>query len=215
MNEPTAQVIAIGRLAGERGLLWGTGGNLSVRLDAEHLLITGTGTTLDALTADQLVACEIDAQREQTDGAASSEIQVHRRIYQRRPDVNAVIHVSPFFTTLACCAAVQLPTDLIPESVLYLKQIARIPYVEPGTDQLGRAVAEALGPDGTCVLMGNHGSVTVGADLAEALRRAETLEFLARMVVQAQAAGLSLTGIGDEAANSLCESVYGRRTAGD
>lgn len=211
MMDSTDQLIAIGRIAGERGLLWGTGGNLSVRRDVSHLLITGTGTTLDALQPDQFVSCQIDAQREQTDRSASSEIQVHRRIYQRRPDVHAIIHVSPFFTTLACCAEVDLPTDLIPESVLYLKRIARIPYVEPGTDALGLAVAEALGSDGTCVLMGNHGSVTVGTDLAEALRRAETLEFLARLVVQAQTARLPLTGIGEEAAGQLRRSVYGTR----
>ncbi|HLI52606.1 MAG TPA: class II aldolase/adducin family protein [Thermomicrobiaceae bacterium] len=210
MSNSAGELIAIGRLAGERGLLWGTGGNLSLRLDETRLLISGTGTTLDALTPDQLVACEIDAQREQTDPSASSEIQVHRRIYQQRPEVNAVIHVSPFYTTLACCTEIELPTDLIPESVLYLKRIARIPYVEPGTDRLGQAVAEALGPDGTCVLMGNHGSVTAGGDLAEALRRAETLEFLARMVVQARAAGLTLTGIGEQAAGQLRESVYGK-----
>jgi len=203
-----AELIVTGRLAGLRGLLWGTGGNLSARLDGERFLITATGTTLDALTPEDLVVCEVEGSRADTPRTASSEVQVHRRIYQRRSDVASVIHLSPFYATLVACQEVALPTDLIPESILYLREIARIPYVAPGTDALGVAVAEALG-EGTTVLMGNHGPVTVGANPAEALRRMETVEFLARLVVTAGAAGIVLRGVGSTAAEALRRSVYG------
>lgn len=203
-----ADLIAAGRLAGQRGLLWGTGGNLSLRVDGERFLITATGTTLDALAPEGLIACHVAGAREDTPRSASSEVQVHRRIYQRREDVRAVIHLSPFYATLVACADIPLPTDLIPESILYLREVARIPYVEPGTDALGVAVAEALG-EGTTVLMGNHGPVTVGASLAEALRRMETVEFLARLVVTAGSAGIGLRGVGSETAGALRRSVYG------
>lgn len=208
IDDAHTAIIEAGRLAGQRGLLWGTGGNLSLRLSDDRFLITGRGTTLDALMPEQLVECAVEAELHETDPAASSEVQVHRRSYQRRPDVGSVVHLSPPFTTLACCADIDLPIDFIPESILYLGRIARIPYIQPGTDELGLAVAEALG-DGTTVLMGNHGGVTVGVDLPEALRRAETLEFLARMVVQARASRILLSGVGPEAAGSLRRSVYG------
>lgn len=197
-----------GRLAGARGLLWGTGGNLSARLGDDDFLITGRGTTLDRLAPDDLVQCAVDADREATSPAASSEVQLHRRVYQRRPDVRCVLHLSPPYATLAACTGLSLPHDLIPEAALYLGPIARIAYVLPGTDELGLAVSSALG-HGAAVLMGNHGATTVGATIVEALRRMETLEFLARLVITARSAGLDLDTIGPEATTALRHSVYG------
>lgn len=207
-QEPIATLIEIGRLAGERGLLWGTGGNLSLRTAPDRFLVTATGTRLEALSPDDLVVCPVAGGPSVRPPRASSEIQVHRRIYQRRPDVGSVIHLSPPYSTLVACTDLELPLDLNPEAVLYLDAVGRAPYVEPGSDELGQAVAGALG-DGAAVLMANHGSVTVGRDAWEAFRRAETLEFLARLVVTARAAGLPLAGIGPAAASALRER-YGR-----
>ncbi|HET9015305.1 MAG TPA: class II aldolase/adducin family protein [Thermomicrobiaceae bacterium] len=203
-----AELIAIGRLAGQRGLLWGTGGNLSARLDDERFLISATGTTLDALTPEDLVLCAVEGTRADGPENASSEIQVHRHLYRRRADVRAVLHLSPLYATLASCADLALPTDLIPESILYLGDVARIPYVPPGSDTLGMAVAAALN-EGAAVLMGNHGPVTVGTTPAEALRRMETVEFLARLVLTAGSARITVRGVGATAAEALRHSVYG------
>uniref|UniRef100_A0A831X7N8 Class II aldolase/adducin family protein n=1 Tax=Thermorudis peleae TaxID=1382356 RepID=A0A831X7N8_9BACT len=205
---PREDLIALGRLAGRRGFLWGTTGNVSVRRSEAHFLITERGTTLDQLDAQNLVLCPLRGGPGEPP-EASSEIQLHRHIYQRRPDVRCVIHLSPLYTTMVACTDLELPTDLVPETVRYLGEIARVPYIQPGTDELGRAVAEALGDDRYVVIMTNHGAVTVGDSSLTAFRRMETLEFLCRMVVMAQAAGLTLRGIGPEAAEALRRSVYG------
>ncbi len=207
-GEIARALIAAGRLAGQRGLLWGTGGNLSARLDGEAFLVTARGAALDLLEPTDLVRCPI------SDGAAlpaeaSSEAPLHRRVYQRRPDAGSVLHLSPPFATLAACADLDLPLDLVPESVLYLRRVARVPYLQPGGEDLARVAAEALAGADAAVLA-NHGAVTVGASAAEALRRMETLEFLARLVVTARGAGLALDGIGEAAAEALRRSVYGR-----
>lgn len=199
---PVAEVFEVGRLAGQRGLLWGTGGNISVRTEDDRFLVTATGTRLENLRSNDLVPCAVHGSPEDRPERCSSEIQVHRRIYQRRPDVRSVIHLSPLYATLVACSGLELPVDLNPEAAIYLGSIGRTPYVEPGTDGLGMAVADALG-DGAAVLMINHGAVTVGDDVWTAFRRMETLEFLAQLVVTARCAGLTLSGIGAEAAAAL------------
>ncbi len=206
-SAPGEELIALGRLAGCRGLLWGTGGNLSVRYSEAHFVITERGTRLDQLDPQNLVLCPLLGEPGQP-AQASSEVQLHRRIYQRRPDVHCVIHLSPLYTTLIACSEQEPPTDLVPETALYLGQIARVPYIRPGTEDLARAVAEALGDDRYVVLMANHGAVTVGDSPLTSFRRMETLEFLCRMVVTARAAGLRLHGMGQQAVAELRRSVY-------
>ncbi len=204
---PHQSLIVLGRLAGSRGYLWGTGGNLSIRRSESHFLITMRGTALDQLDSQDFVLAPLQGgPREPPE--ASTEIQLHRRIYQARADVRCVIHLSPPYTTLVACTDLELPTDLVPETALYLGEIARVPYILPGTDELAQAVASALGEERSVVLMENHGVVAVGETPLEAFRRIEVLEFLCRMVVTARSAGLTLRGIGADAVAALRRS-YG------
>jgi ribulose-5-phosphate 4-epimerase/fuculose-1-phosphate aldolase len=209
---PHQSLIALGRLAGSRGYLWGTGGNLSLRRSESHFLITMRGTALDQLDSQDFVLAPLQGERDEPP-EASTEIQLHRRIYQARPDVRCVIHLSPFYTTLVACTDLELPTDIVPETALYLGEIARVPYIQPGTDELARAVAEALDKERSVVIMANHGVVTVGESPLDAFRRVEVLEFLCRMVVTARSAGLELHRIGPDAVASLRRS-YGVKARG-
>ncbi|MCX7624387.1 MAG: class II aldolase/adducin family protein [Thermomicrobium sp.] len=209
---PHQSLITLGRLAGSRGYLWGTGGNFSVRRSESHFLITMRGTALDQLDSQDFVLAPLQGGPGEPP-EASTEIQLHRRVYQARPDVRCVVHLSPPYTTLVACSEVDLPTDLVPETALYLGEIARVPYIQPGTDELAQAVAQALGKDRWVVLLQNHGVVAVGETPLDAFRRVEVLEFLCRMVVTARCAGLVLHGIGAEAVAALRRS-YGAKARG-
>ncbi|MDW8060921.1 MAG: class II aldolase/adducin family protein [Thermomicrobium sp.] len=199
---PHQSLIALGRLAGSRGYLWGTSGNMSVRRSESHFLITMRGTALDQLDTQDFVLAPLHGEPGEPP-EASTEIQLHRRIYQARPDVRCVIHLSPFYSTLVACTDLALPTDLVPETALYLGEVVRVPYVQPGTDELARAVAEALGKERWVALMANHGVVAVGQSPPDTFRRIEVLEFLCRLMVTARGAGLELQRIGAEAVAAL------------
>lgn len=206
---PHQSLIALGRLAGSRGYLWGTGGNFSLRRSESHFLITMRGTALDQLDTQDFVLAPLQGGPGEPP-EASTEIQLHRRIYQSRPDVRCVIHLSPFYTTLVSCTDLTLPTDLVPEAVIYLGEVARVPYIQPGTDELARAVAEALVPGRWVVIMENHGAVAVGESPLDAFRRIEVLEFLCRMIVTARAASLELRRIGADSVAALRTSYYAK-----
>jgi L-fuculose-phosphate aldolase len=108
------ELIRVGQLLFKRDLTWGTAGNLSARLDANHCLITGTGTVLEDLTEDDFARCEIDGNGYDGPTRPSSELKVHQQVYLARPDAGAVLHASPFFTTLAASANLELNTCLTP-----------------------------------------------------------------------------------------------------
>lgn len=198
----TEEFIATGARIGQRGLLWGTGGNTSVRISDSEFLITSTGSTLDSLNSRDLIECGVFDPEEASDPRASSEVQIHRRIYQRRADAQSILHLSPRWATLAACTGVELPTNLIPETIADLGTIARVSYITPGSDKLANAVASALG-NGTVALLENHGAVTIGATMTEAVRRMETFEFLCRLILMSHTTGLPLRLIDEAEAERL------------
>ncbi len=190
MTSPTpasvASLIAFGSDAFTAGLLSSTCGNASVRLDAETLLISGTGTRVQDLAPDQLSTVRI------ADGAvlagpdASMETSMHRQIYALRPDVGAVLHCqSPAATLLACHKSPPTNLDLIPEVPAYVRRHAYVPWAMAGSEALAASVAGALvDPDVTVVQMTNHGQLICGATPAAVLRRGVFFEFACTLWAQ-------------------------------
>ena len=186
------QLQAAGRYMLDNGLAWGNAGNISARLDANTLLITASGTQLGALADDDLVACPIlGAPGAPAGRKPSKEMPMHRAVYAARPEVNAVLHASPFFSTLIACSAEELPSGWFVEAMYYLERIARVPYCHPGSQALGAAVAEKAG-QANILLLDNHGVLVYDTSLSEALMSMQTLEMVSRMAVTARSANIHL-----------------------
>ena len=190
-----------------RGLTWGTSGNASVRLDDKAFLVTASGTDLGDLGPDNFVTCSLAG-----DGAAgtssgspgqarrpSKEAPMHRAIYALRPEAGAVLHASPFYSTLVACSDVEVPQDWFVEAFYYLEQVARVPYHHPGSQALAGAVAAAAA-GANVLLLENHGVLVHDTTLREALAGLETLEVACRMALAALAAGPGLRPAGPGAA---------------
>ena len=95
MGEPQAareELVQVCRRLYERGLIGGSDGNVSVRIASDRLLVTPSGIAKVDLGPADLVEVSPDGARLAGTRRASSEIEVHLRIYRRRPDVMAVVH---------------------------------------------------------------------------------------------------------------------------
>ncbi len=189
MSEPELreQMCEMGRRLWQRDLIGATEGNLSVRLSADSLLCTPSGLSKGHLQPPDLVVISLDG--EVLKGSApSSEIKLHLRIYEKRPDCMAVIHAHPPVATGFALAGESIPDNLLPEAAMVLGPVALAPFAMPGTDEAPDSI-EPLLADHKTILLSHHGAVTMGNSLLDAFNRMETLERVARIVLTARVLG--------------------------
>jgi L-fuculose-phosphate aldolase len=191
---PTATdaIIESGRRLGARGLISAAEGNLSVRLDAERLLVSPSGRRKDELDPDDLVVVRLghpaagqeSAARSRSGLAASSDLRIHLAVHAARPDIGAVAHAHlPASMALTLAGEVPDPSAL-PETAVLLPRLPYLPFGEMGSAELAARIAAALTeppePYATAVLLERHGAVAVGPTLAAAVDRLELIEVLCR-----------------------------------
>ena len=181
-------VIRAGRRLGARGLISAGEGNLSVRLDADRLLVTPTGRRKDELTPDDLVIVWLDhPEREAASRSGfgpTSDLAIHLAVHAARPDIRAVVHAHlPASMALTLAGEVPDPAAL-PETALLLPRLPFLTLGVPGSDELAARVAAALSeppePLASAVLLERHGAVAVGRDPDHAVDRLELVEVLCR-----------------------------------
>jgi ribulose-5-phosphate 4-epimerase/fuculose-1-phosphate aldolase len=189
------QLAEAGRYMFANELAWGNAGNLSARTGEGHYVITASGTHLGSLGAGDFVECALDGSAITTGrGRPSKETPMHAAVYSARPEVGAVLHASPFYSTMTACADVDIPNDLFVEDMYYLERVAHVRYEHPGSAGLGQAVAEAVG-EANVLLLDHHGVLVYDVSVREALAALHTLELVCRMVVEARQAGITLRSL--------------------
>ena len=165
-------------------------GNVSVKLPDGHLMATPTGISKSFITPEKLVI--LNDQGEVISGEPgfkpSSEIKMHLRCYQERPDVGAVVHAHPPTATGYAVAGKSLDEYSMIETVIAIGSIPLTPYGTPSTNEVPEAIAPYL-QHHDVMLLQNHGALTVGCDLITAYYRMETLELYAKISLTAHLLG--------------------------
>lgn len=187
LNRAADQLVEAGRRLGARGLISAGEGNLSLRLDAERLLVTPSGRRKDELERDDLVVVRLGHEAEARSPSGlppSSDIAGHLAIHAARPELGAVAHAHlPSVLSLTLAGEVPDPRAL-PETALFLSRLPFLTYGVMGSQELADRVAAALSsapePYANAVLLERHGAVAVGPDPATAVNRLELVEVLCR-----------------------------------
>ncbi len=187
MLEIFDSLLRFGRDVAEADLLASTCGNASLR-NGDRMVISASGAYLGGLTKEDVAVVDLPSGKHLSGPAPSMEVEIHREICLRRPDVGAVLHCqSRAATLLACCEDPPRNLDFIPEIPAYVRAHAYVPYHSPGTGDLATAVCRAFDdPEVTVVQMVNHGQVIIGNDRETALRRATFFELACWMATQGQ-----------------------------
>jgi L-fuculose-phosphate aldolase len=184
-----AAIVAAARELNATGLNQGTAGNISLR-DGEAMLITPSGVPCQNMQPASIARMSLSDRSGAFDGPLppSSEWRFHFDILQARPDVNAIVHThSPYATTLSILRR-DIPAVHYMIAAFGGSQIRCTEYAPFGTAELSELAVAALGSNNG-VLLGNHGAIATGADLAKAMWRAVELENLAKFYYLAQLAG--------------------------
>jgi L-fuculose-phosphate aldolase len=181
------EIVEYGHLLYEKDLTSGTGGNLSIHVK-NKLLITPSGESLGFLYKDGLVV--IDKKGEKISGYAdpSSEKLMHIFVYKNRRDIRACCHAHPPCATAFSVTGQKLQSDILPETILILGEIAITDYAPPGTDAVPKALEKFIA-DHDVFILKNHGVLTLGRNMEEAYFRMETVEHLAKITYIAQSLG--------------------------
>ncbi|MFC7249592.1 class II aldolase/adducin family protein [Halomicroarcula sp. GCM10025324] len=177
-----------GRQLLEDGLTTGTGGNLSARIDENHVAISPSGIPYEEITPADVPIVRTDGTVVEGEFDPSTELPMHLAVYEERPEVGGVVHThSPYATTFASLG------EPIPASHYLISftgtEVPVAEYRTHATQELGEVAVEALGDSFNATLLRNHGVLTADDSLDDAYTVALMVEYCARIHHQARAIG--------------------------
>jgi L-fuculose-phosphate aldolase len=194
------EMVAYGLKLTPSGLSQGTSGNLSVRFEG-GFMVTPSGMPYGEIAPEDIVFVDMDGRYDHP-RRPSSEWRFHRDIYVARPDVGAVVHAHPPYSTALAICRTDIPAIHYMIAVSGGDSIRCCDYYTYGTQELSDAVVRALEGRMAC-LMANHGMIATGANMEQAMWRAVEVETLARQYTLALQAGKPVMLTDDEVAQSL------------
>jgi L-fuculose-phosphate aldolase len=170
-----SEMLAVARRLSDLGLNRGSTGNVSAR-NGDCWLVTPSGVPPEELAAQAMVAMRFDGQP-QGAGKPSSEWRFHRDILVARPEVGGIVHTHSRFATAFACLHRDIPAFHYMIAMAGGDSIRCSPYALFGTQELSDYALKALTGRKAC-LLGNHGMIALGAELADALALAIEVESL-------------------------------------
>jgi L-fuculose-phosphate aldolase len=170
------------------GLTAGTSGNISGRIDENHLVITPSSIDYNDMTLDDLVVLDLEANVIEGTKSPSSEKALHIECYKRYPEVMGVVHSHPIYATMFACARQPIPAAIDEFAIYVGGDVPCAEYAASGTDELGVNAATLLSDIGTA-LLASHGMVSIGPSPAKALHQAGIVERSAQIVWGTKALG--------------------------
>jgi len=163
-------------------------GHMSCRVPGtERVLINSGKSVRSALTAEDIIEIDFDGRPVGNDVVPPMEFHIHTEIYRRRPEVNAVAHTHPVWSTLFSMTGQKVEPVTMQAAVMgpiqFFPKTASI-----NQKDLGEELAAALGAH-RVVMLKSHGAVVAGADIVEAFVLGIYLEETARRQYMARALG--------------------------
>jgi len=157
------------------GLVAGTWGNISHRIDSDYMAITPSGISYDEITPEKIVIANVRDLSFKGDIAPSSEINMHAEIYKSKKEVNAVIHSHSLYASIVAAVGEEVPPYTEDMAQIIGPSIRIAKHALTGTPELAERVLAALEKRYGAILE-NHGALCVGRDMKEAFAACHILE---------------------------------------
>ncbi len=158
----------------ERAEIIDHNGHCSIRRDAASFYINTGASVRGALSAQDIVAVDLDGVLVDGSDAPPLEFHIHSEIYRRRPDVNAVAHTHPKWSTFLTMVGEPFRPVYAQGALLGAMPVLDSP-MSVNTKAAGERLAQSLG-DAPAILLKSHGAVVVGADMVECFALAAYVE---------------------------------------
>jgi len=172
-----------------RKLTVSTWGNISIREpETGYIYITPSGMDYETCTRDDILVYDKDGNLVEGYRKPSIEKNMHIWMHQARPDVGAVMHTHPIYSTIFAVLNWDVPAVTEEFAQIIGKKVRCAEYFLPGTDELARAAVKALS-DSMAVLCVNHGTVCVGRDIQHVFNVSTVLEKACQVYYMAKCIG--------------------------
>ena len=170
------------------GLVAGTWGNISARIDDTYMAITPSGMDYEGLSADQMCIVNMDTLEYEGNLKPSIEAIVHAAIFKNRPEINGIMHTHSTYALTVATARKEIPA-ICEDQVQILGGSLRVAeYAIPGTKEMAEACVKALeGRQGA--LIANHGAISCDVSLAKAFVGSQIIEKAAMVFINSMAIG--------------------------
>ena len=186
-NDAIAQVLKVAKRLDEKGILNAVEGNISVKC-GEYVYITPSGQNKAFLTEDMIAILDMDGNQIGGRCKASSEYKLHLHAYRCRDDITGVIHAHPPYLTAHALCGKPVRTNAYPELIVVYGSIEVAAYGRPGTDAIYQEVGPLLQKEDV-ILLENHGAMSVGKTVFDAMNALEAAEASARILTIAPQVG--------------------------
>ncbi|MHA1909693.1 MAG: class II aldolase/adducin family protein [Candidatus Thorarchaeota archaeon] len=174
----------------ENGLVGGTWGNISCRIDETKLAITPSGMSYETLTPEDIAIVNYSTDNVSWEGKhkPSAEMKLHIAIYNERKDIGAVIHSHSMNASTVAVARREVPPILDDMVQIIGPSIRVADYALPSTKKIVKKTMKAL-KGRNAALMANHGAVCIGRDMDEAFTCTFVLEKTCKAFIESEFLG--------------------------
>ena len=171
-----------------KGLTTTSGGNISIRVSDDIIVITPSATDKGDMKWKEVGVMSLLGENLTPDLHPSMEYALHINIYKKNKDVTAIVHAHPVFASSFTAMKLTINTSLTAEARAICGVPRFVPYAIMGSAELADIAAQDA-TDADILLLENHGILTTGSSLLAAFDKLEVLENAARMTMITEITG--------------------------
>lgn len=212
VREIQKMVCEAGKKLYTSGLVAGTWGNIGMRVDDDYMVVTPSGMNYELLNPEDMVLVNMHDRTYEGKLKPTIEVPMHAALLSTRKQFCACIHTHSTHALSMATARKPIP-PICDDQVQILGGSVRVArYALPATEEMATYVVEAMKDRAGC-LVANHGAVTVGRTLDEAMIAAVVLEKAAQVYIETQAVGgpVELDQADIDAMHDYFLNKYGQR----
>jgi L-fuculose-phosphate aldolase len=187
-KEERKEVAMFMRRLYRQGLTTTSGGNISLKISDDIVLITPSATDKGRMRWKEVGIMTIIGENLTPGLKPSIESEMHLSIYRKKKDVSAIVHAHPLFASAYTAMKCKIDTNLTAEATAICGDPCFVPYALMGTKELASLASENISKS-DILLLENHGILTTGSSLLQAFDKLEVLETAAKMTMIVEMTG--------------------------
>ena len=185
---PKKKLVEICHKVYAKGFVTAYDGNISCRTSNNTVLISRSGICKGDVQEKDIVEIDLNGNALSGKTKISTEHKIHLYAYQKRKEVNAVIHCHPVYATVFALLGEGLDKHYLPEVFLTIGKVPICKYGTPSTEEVSKSLEPHINRS-WAMLLQNHGVVALGKSLGDAYFKMEKLEHAAKIIFLARSIG--------------------------